>query len=663
MTVRSFAAAVAMVGAMALPSLALAAPVTVNVRIEGASQTLFEGPLTTYPHDVQTPSGGKHACDGTNNGANPTPGGNFLTSLTDAAASEGFTYDGTFDSAFDDYFISRIGPDSQTATQFWGTLDNFQFTPLSDCEQEVTPGKEVLWAYNAFNVNHFLKLSAPATTVAPNQDLIVTVVDGSNGQAMSGATVAPVTTDPADGFETVDTGDPAAVTTDGSGSATLSWSTPGWKRVKAVQASSLRSNRLDICVTPCGPPPADTLVRSAGPTTTDNVTSAPSMTPETVTLTATDPFSVVMDTYYTVGTDPADPTTASAVYDPANKPVLTNGQQIKYFSVNSGGVSEAVKTSLPAVVDLVAPTTTDDVPGGFVADPWTVTLTVTDNPGGSGVAKTFYTTGVAPADPTTASAVYDPAAKPVLTNGQEIKYFSVDLAGNKEAVRTSAAAEVDQTAPVTTDDVPAGPQPGEVTVTLTAGDGVAGSGVAKTFYTTGVAPADPTAASAVYDPAAKPVLTNGQEIKYFSVDEVGNVEPVKTSGRADVDSVAPVTSDDVPSGFVAHPWAVMLTAADGIGGSGVAKTFYTTGVAPADPTAASAVYDPAAKPVLTNGQEIKYFSVDLAGNAEPVRTSAVVKVDQTAPVTTDDVPSGPEAGAVTVTLSATDAGSGCRRNL
>jgi Ca2+-binding RTX toxin-like protein len=265
---------------------------------------------------------------------------------------------------------------------------------------------------------------------------------------------------------------------------------------------------------------------------------------------------------------------------------------------------------------------------------------------------------VAPADPTTASSVYDPAAKPVLTNGQEIKYFSVDVAGNAEPVRTSAVARVDQTAPVTTDDVPAGPQPGAVTVTLTAGDGVAGSGVAKTFYTTGVAPADPTAASAVYDPANKPVLGNGEEIKYFSVDEVGNVESVKTSGRADVDSVAPVTSDDVPSGFVAHPWAVMLTAADGIGGSGVAKTFYTTGVAPADPTTASAVYDPAHKPVLTNGQEIKYFSVDLAGNAEAIRISAAVKVDQTAPVTTDDVPSGPQAGAVTVTLSATDVGSG-----
>ena len=49
----------------------------------------------------------------------------------------------------------------------------------------------------------------------------------------------------------------------------------------------------------------------------------------------------------------------------------------------------------------------------------------------------------------------------------------------------------------------------------------------KTFYTTdGSAP---TTSSAVYDPAAKPKLADGQRIRYFSRDRVGNVEPVKSS--------------------------------------------------------------------------------------------------------------------------------------
>ena len=37
-----------------------------------------------------------------------------------------------------------------------------------------------------------------------------------------------------------------------------------------------------------------------------------------------------------------------------------------------------------------------------------------DGAGGSGVDKIYYTTGVSPADPTTSSSVYNPAAKPTL---------------------------------------------------------------------------------------------------------------------------------------------------------------------------------------------------------------------------------------------------------
>jgi Ca2+-binding RTX toxin-like protein len=544
MSIRSFAVAMTVAAAMALPSAAVAAPITVNVRVEGSSQTLFEGPVTTYGHDVQTPSGGNHECDGTNGGANPTPGATSTTALADGLSTVGVDFDGTFDKPFDDFFITRVGPDAQTAVQFWGLMNNFQFTPVPGCEEELAAGDQVLWAFDAFNKVHFLKMTAPTTTVAPNQDLTVAVTDGSTGQVINGATVAPVTTDPSNDFETLDVSDPSAVTTDASGHATLSWSTSGWKRVKAQSPGSVRSNRLDICVTPCGPAPADTLVRIAGPTTTDNVTSTLSRTPVAVTLTAVDPFSGVTHTYDTIGTDPADPTTASAVYDPANKPVLTNGQEIKYFSVNGGGVSEPVKTSLPANVDGAPPTTTDNVPAGFAAQPETVTLTGDDGLGGSGVSKTYYTVGTAPADPTTASAVYDPANKPVLTNGQEIKYFSVDLAGNAEAVKTSAVARVDQAAPVTTDDVPADPQAGAVTVTLMATD--AGSGVAATYYTTGVNPPTPTTASSQYNPASKPSLVAGQQIRYLSVDNVGNVEVAKSSPVLQAATPAPPAPAPAP---------------------------------------------------------------------------------------------------------------------
>ena len=91
------------------------------------------------------------------------------------------------------------------------------------------------------------------------------------------------------------------------------------------------------------------------------------------------------------------------------------------------------------VPDEWPPSTSDNVPAGSPADV-EVTLTATD--AGSGVAVTYYTTGVSPADPTTASAQYNAASKPVLSDGERIKYFSVDVAGNREAIKTSAVAHV-----------------------------------------------------------------------------------------------------------------------------------------------------------------------------------------------------------------------------
>jgi hypothetical protein len=119
---------------------------------------------------------------------------------------------------------------------------------------------------------------------------------------------------------------------------------------------------------------------------------------------------------------------------------MPHGGSIKAF---------ASKTQVPAV-DAQAPSTTDDVPSSWQQARFAVTLTAIDNPatGSSGVARVngrdaiYYETGVDPAAPTTASRQYDPASKPVLANGQKIRYFAVDAAGNVEASKTSRAAKV-----------------------------------------------------------------------------------------------------------------------------------------------------------------------------------------------------------------------------
>ena len=70
----------------------------------------------------------------------------------------------------------------------------------------------------------------------------------------------------------------------------------------------------------------------------------------------------------------------------------------------------------------------------------TVSLAATDNTGGSGVDKTYYTTNGS--TPTTASTVYTvPFA---VSATATVKFFATDKAGNAEAVK-SQAIQIDRT--------------------------------------------------------------------------------------------------------------------------------------------------------------------------------------------------------------------------
>jgi hypothetical protein len=86
-----------LVAVLALLSKVLAVanlPTLVNLRIEGSTNTIFEGPIDTLGHNVTTPSGGTHECNGKNNNANPLPGPTCTSALSDAAQIQHFTFDG-----------------------------------------------------------------------------------------------------------------------------------------------------------------------------------------------------------------------------------------------------------------------------------------------------------------------------------------------------------------------------------------------------------------------------------------------------------------------------------------------------------------------------------------------------------------------------------------
>jgi hypothetical protein len=230
------------VSAIAAPAAA-ADPVSVNLRVEGQSRTIFDGAVTTDGHQITTQSGGTHPCDGTNAGAHPTPVPTATAALDDGARLNGFGWDADWFDSFQDYIVKRVADESATSSQFWGYAVNFRFAQRGGCQMRVNQGDEVLWIFDAFSKSHVLKLAGPsaATTGTP---VTVTVTDGADGSPQAGASVG-------------------AAQTGSDGRATLSFADAGVYRLKAERADSVRSNALTLCVDPPGADPCTSGDRTA----------------------------------------------------------------------------------------------------------------------------------------------------------------------------------------------------------------------------------------------------------------------------------------------------------------------------------------------------------------------------------------------------------------
>ena len=380
----------------------------------------------------------------------------------------------------------------------------------------------------------------------------------------------------------------------------------------------------------------------------------------TLSATASSGGSPVTATYYT--TDNTTPTASSSVYSGAF--TVSQSSTVQYFSVNAAGNAEPVKSEL-VQVDGVPPTTTIACSGTACSSGWysasvTATLTAADNSGGSGVKAIYYTTNGT--TPTTSSTVYQ--ASFTVAKTSTIKFFSIDVAGNKEAVK-SELIQIDTSAPTATITCNSaacatgwyGVSP--VTITLTATDNSGGSGVKAIYYTTNGS--TPTTSSTVYS-GPFPVSATST-VKFFAVDNAGNGGAVK-SQIVQIDTIAPTTSVLCNGGTCSTGWystspvSVTLTATDNSGGSGVKASYYTTNGA--TPTTSSSVYSRAFS--VSGTSTVKFFSVDNAGNREAVK-SALIQIDRTAPTTSiacngGACSAGTYTAPVTVSLTATDNSGG-----
>ncbi len=329
------------VAALAIASLILivapparATPTQGNVRIEGKGETLFEGPIWTEGHDVQASSDTQaRTCDGTNNQRHPTPGPTPTASAVDALRIIGETFDAQwYGSSFDDYFLTRFGPDEQSITEgaYWGILVNNVFTSVGGCQYELSPNNEVLWVYDAVKERPFLALlpvaagyssglrplTATAELGKPFEVEVVNYADDKEDTPPStpertgstpepGATVSPVHT-ASNGVEKIETESSASIVTDAQGKAGITFTKPGWHRIKATVVVSqgaevaVRSNRLDVCVPPegqsaCGESPAEDRVRTPPPPEeqgTEETSELPTEPIHTMPIQASSPIGV-----------------------------------------------------------------------------------------------------------------------------------------------------------------------------------------------------------------------------------------------------------------------------------------------------------------------------------------------------------------------------------
>lgn len=235
-----------------------AAPVTVNLRIEGPTSTIFEGPVTTDVRTFHFTSGadtGPHQCDGTTTGgtspsAVPTRG----AALAQAADTAPFASDGTWFDAFGPSFSTVAGQSvafDPATNKFLAEFKNGSFASVGACADPISTGDDVLFAYTDGN-EPLLKLAGPARA-QPGQAVTARVVDTGTGNPVAGASVDGHTSG-ADGLVTVGP-----------------FTTTGDHDLKATKTGTVRSNRLRVCVTngsdgACGsvvPSPPDTTAPTA----------------------------------------------------------------------------------------------------------------------------------------------------------------------------------------------------------------------------------------------------------------------------------------------------------------------------------------------------------------------------------------------------------------
>jgi hypothetical protein len=326
------------------------------------------------------------------------------------------------------------------------------------------------------------------------------------------------------------------------------------------------------------------------------------------------------------------------------------------LTVTVSGKTTSYGIRVIAKADTTPPATTSSfnpAAGSVYGANQPVTLTASDNSGGSGVKATYYKID--------AGSWLSGTTFTVTGDGlHTFSYYSVDNANNTETTHVSAQFRIDTTAPSTTcDAVAAHTYTGSQTFTLTPTD-TSGSGVASTFWQLDSTSGAWTSGTSVAV-AAPSSGTASHTLYWYSRDAAGNTEVTKSVAfTVQAPTVADTTPPTTTSSFTPASGSVYganqpvtLTASDNSGGSGVKATYYKID--------AGSWLSGTTFTVTGDGlHTFSYYSVDNANNTETTHVSAQFRIDTTAPSTTcDAVAAHTYTGSQTFTLTPTDtSGSG-----
>jgi len=217
---------------------------------------------------------------------------------------------------------------------------------------------------------------------------------------------------------------------------------------------------------------------------------------------------------------------------------VSEGLAYTYQATATDNVGHESVKSDPAstTIDTLAPVTSHSIAGTIGDNGWykeeIIGVTLASIDATSGVKETYYKIDTGSYQSYTGTFT--------LSDGiYTIYYYSVDIAGNEESEK-NFTVKVDTQPPATTDNAPAGWQNIDVTVTLTPTDNLAD--IAETYYCKDTAgtctPAIPGTSVLIDTESAE------NYIRYYSVDNAGNNEQIRTAGPIMLDKTAPITADD-----------------------------------------------------------------------------------------------------------------------